>query len=108
MTRKNTGPRTALFEQYEKPVCSEAQQVFDLMAETAAKLDRVKNPLRRSLTEFELQELADILRRGASPSVEFEPDLALMAMKAAEFSKLACRAALEMLEPHLEAIKNAT
>ena len=108
MTRKSPGPRSALFEQYEKAPSAEQQQAVALLEEVSQKIGRAKNPLCRSMTEFELRDLADILRRGASPSVEFEPDLAVMAMKAAELSKLACLAALELLEPHLEAVNSAS
>ena len=101
---KKPGPRDAMFEQFERQASPEAQQVLSLMAVTAERIERAKNPLCISVSEFELEELADVLRRGASPSVEFEPDLAAMAMKAAEQSKLACLAALEVLGPHLETV----
>lgn len=76
-----------------------------MLEAVSSRIERAKNPLMCHVSEFELDDLADILRRGANPSVEFEPDLAAMAMKAAETSRLACRAALELLEPHFAALR---
>lgn len=103
MARKPS-PRDAMFEAFEQQATPEGQDVLQLLDETARKLERAKNPFCRSVTEFELQELADVLRRGASPSVEFEPDMVAMAMKAAEASRAACRAALEILAHHIEQV----
>lgn len=105
MTRK--GARSALFEAYEQPPSAEQQQALALLEEVAGKLQQAQNPLCQKFTEFELDELADILQRGARPAVEFEPDLAVMAMKAAETSRLACLAALELLEPGLRNIRES-
>lgn len=103
MSRKQK-PRDAMFDAFEKPSSAQNEAVAMLEA-VSSRIERAKNPLMRSVSEFELDELSDILRRGANPSVEFEPDLAVMAMKAAETSRLACRAALELMEPHLAALR---
>lgn len=102
---KKPSPRDAMFAGFERSSCDASQQAIGLLDAVSERIERAQNPFCRSLSEFELEELADVLRRGASPSVEFEPDLAVMAMKAAETSKLACLAALEILGPHLESIK---
>ncbi len=102
---KKPAPRDAMFDAFERQATPEGQQVLQLLDDTARKIDRAKNPFYRSVTEFELQELADVLRRGASPSVEFEPDMAAMSMKAAEASRAACRAALEILAHHIEQVE---
>lgn len=101
---KKPAPRDAMFDAFEKPSAAQNEAVAILEA-VSNRIERAKNPLMRSVSEFELDELADILRRGANPSVEFEPDLAAMAMKAAETSRLACRAALELMEHHFAALR---
>jgi len=93
-----------MFEAFDNPSPAKHEAVAMLEA-VSSRIDRAKNPLMRGVSEFDLDELADILRRGANPSVEFEPDLAVMALKAAETSRLACRAALELLEPHFAALR---
>ena len=103
MSRK-PAPRDAMFDAFENQSPAKHEAVAMLEA-VSSRIERAKNPLMRSVSEFELDELADILRRGANPSVEFEPDLAVMALKAAETSRLACRAALELMEPHFAALK---
>ncbi len=101
---KKPAPRDAMFDAFEQqsPARNEAVAMLEAVA---SRIDRAKNPLMRSVSEFELDELADILRRGASPSVEFEPDMAAMAMKASEASRAACRAAMELMEPHFAALR---
>jgi hypothetical protein len=94
-----------MFEQFEKAACPEAQHVLDLMAVTAQRIERAKNPLCVSLTEFDLDDLVETLKRGAAPEVSFEPDLTAMAIKAADASKAACSAALELLKPRIENVK---
>lgn len=101
---KKPAPREAMFDAFEKPSTAQNEAVAMLEA-VSSRIERAKNPLMRHVSEFELDELADILRRGANPSVEFEPDLAVMAMKAAEASRLACRAALELMEPHFASLR---
>lgn len=101
---KKPAPRDAMFDAFEKPSAAQNEAVAILEA-VSSRIERAKNPLMRSVSEFDLDELADILRRGANPSVEFEPDLAVMALKAAETSRLACRAALELMEPHFAALR---
>lgn len=94
-----------MFDAFENPSTAQNEAVAMLEA-VSSRIERAKNPLMRSVSEFELDELADILRRGANPVVEFEPDLTVMALKASETSKLACLAALEALRPHLDAVRN--
>jgi hypothetical protein len=103
MSRKQQ-PRAAMFEAYENqpPAKNEALAMLEAVS---SRIERAKNPLMRGVSEFDIDELQDILRRGANPSVEFEPDLTVMALKAAETSRLACRAAMELLEPHFEALR---
>jgi hypothetical protein len=101
---KKPAPREAMFDAFEQQSPAKNEAVAMLEA-VSSRIERAKNPLMRGVSEFELDELADILRRGANPSVEFEPDLAVMAMKAAETSRLACRAAMELLEPHFAALR---
>jgi hypothetical protein len=48
-----------------------------MLEAVASRIDRAKNPLMRSVSEFELDELADILRRGANPSVGIKVELPL-------------------------------
>lgn len=102
---KKPAPRDAMFDAFEKPSAAQNEAVAILEA-VSSRIERAKNPLMRSVSEFDLDELADILRRGASPSVEFEPDMAAMSMKAAEASRAACRAALEILAHHIEQVEH--
>jgi len=55
---KKPAPRDAMFSAFEQQATTQGQQVLQLLDETARKLDRANNPLCRSVTEFELQELA--------------------------------------------------
>ena len=103
MSRKQQ-PRAAMFQAYETP-SADQQQAVALLEEVATKIDRASNPLSVSLTEFELDDLVETLKRGATPAVPFEPDLAAMAIKAADASKAACLAALELLKPRIETVK---
>lgn len=93
-----------MFDAFENQSPAKHEAVAMLEA-VSSRIDRAKNPLMRGVSEFDLDELADILRRGASPSVEFEPDMAAMSMKAAEASRAACRAALEILAHHIEQVE---
>jgi hypothetical protein len=93
-----------MFDAFEKPSAAKNEAVA-LLEEVASKIDRARNPLNVSLTEFELDDLVETLRRGAAPAVPFEPDLAAMAIRAADASKAACLAALELLGPRIESVK---
>jgi hypothetical protein len=98
-------PRGALFDAYESP-SDEQIQAIALLEEVSRKLGRAVNPVHCSISELVLHEIAEALQQGVMPKIEFKSDYTQMALDAAEISRNACVAALDLLKPYLNAIEN--